>query len=68
MERLLFTALSSRANDLPEGKLSVKRTAVKTLTQPQLWVAHISLVFGEMWEMNQVSRLDPPGFVPRTGA
>jgi hypothetical protein len=57
------TTLSSRANDLPDGKLSVKGTAVKTLTQPQLWVPHISLVFGEMWEMNLLSRVDPPGFV-----
>ena len=24
----------------------------KTLTQPPLWVPHISLVFGEMWEVN----------------
>jgi hypothetical protein len=26
-------------------------------------VPHISLVFGEMWEMNLLSRLDPLGFV-----
>jgi hypothetical protein len=28
-----------------------------------MWVPHISLVFGEMWEMNLLSRVDPPGFV-----
>jgi hypothetical protein len=27
-------------------------------------VPHISLVFGEMWEMNLLSRVDPLGFVP----
>jgi hypothetical protein len=26
-------------------------------------VPHISLVFGEMWEMNLLSRVDPPGFI-----
>jgi hypothetical protein len=26
-------------------------------------VPHISLVFGEMWEMNLLSRVDPPGVV-----
>jgi hypothetical protein len=26
-------------------------------------VPHISLVFGEMWEMNLLSRVDPLGFV-----
>ena len=38
-----------------------ERVAVGTLAQPQLWVPHISLVFGEMWEMNLLSRLDLPG-------
>jgi hypothetical protein len=33
-----------------------------------LWVPHISLVFGEMWEMNLLSRVDPPGLFIRTGA
>jgi hypothetical protein len=29
-------------------------------------VSHISLVFGEMWEMNLLSRVDPPGLFIRT--
>jgi hypothetical protein len=33
-----------------------------------LWVPHISLVFGEMWEINLLSRVDPPGLFIRTGA
>jgi len=31
-------------------------------------VPHISLVFGEMWEINLLSRVDPPGLFIRTGA
>jgi hypothetical protein len=38
-------------------------SSLKTLTRPQLWVPHISLVFGEMWEINLLFRVDPPGFV-----
>jgi hypothetical protein len=60
-EQIHFPQL--RLLNLADGKISVKGTAVKTPTQPQLWVPHISLVFGEMWEMNLLSRLDPLGFV-----
>jgi hypothetical protein len=28
-----------------------------------VWVPHISLVFGEMWEMNLLSRVDSLGLV-----
>ena len=35
----------------------------RSLTQPQLWVPHIPLVFGEMWEIDLLSRVAPLGFV-----
>ena len=48
----------------PDGhSVAVERTCLTTLTQPQLRVPHISLVFGEMWEMNLLSHGDPTGLV-----